>query len=57
MQFNIKLTPAIIKALARGIVNLVGAFDRHLAGAAMLVLIILSIGAAMALSHAQIVLA
>ena len=54
MPFNFKLTPAIIKALAKGIAHLVGTFSRDPAGTLMLVLVILSIGAAGALFHMQV---
>lgn len=57
MPFNFKLTPAMVKALGKGLAHLVGAFGRNLAGTLMLVLVILSIGAAGALFHMQVVLA
>ena len=57
MHFNLKLTSANIKAIAKGLVSLVRAFDKHPVGAVMLVLAILSIGTAMAISRVQIVMA
>ena len=57
MHFNLKLTSATIKAIARGLVSLVRAFDKHPVGAVMFVLAILSIGAATAISNVQIVMA
>lgn len=57
MHFNLKLTSANIKAIAKGLVSLVRAFDKHPVGAVMLVLAILSIGTAMAISNVQIVMA
>jgi hypothetical protein len=56
-SLSIKLTPAIIKALARGLINLARGFGSHLAGTFMLILVILAVGAASAMYHAQIVLA
>lgn len=53
MPFNIKITPATIKALA----TLVLVLDKHRFGAVMFILVILASGAAVALSELTILMA
>jgi hypothetical protein len=56
MAINLKLTSAIIQALANGLDKLVQTFDKYRVGAIMLIFVILSIGTAMAISHVQVVM-
>jgi hypothetical protein len=53
MPFNIKLTPATIKALTK----FVQALDQHRFGAVMFILVILSVGAVLTILHLPSVMA
>jgi hypothetical protein len=57
MVLNAKFAQAMIRACARALVYVVSGFGCCVAGTFMLILVILAVGAASAMFHAQIVLA